>query len=61
MNLSQIKTGFRITSFKEIIVVLQNEPNDCFIEEIRKSESLTVAKLNEIFKSLANCKAQKNK
>ena len=34
--LSQIETGFCITSIKEIMIVLQNEPNDCFIEEIRK-------------------------
>ena len=48
MILSQIETGFRIANFKEIMVVLQNEPNKCFIEEIRKSDSLMVAKLNEI-------------
>ena len=61
MILSQLETGIRITSFKEIMMILQNESQDCFIEEIRKNEKLILDRFAEILNSLQECKEAEEK
>ena len=54
--LSQLETGVRIASFREIMMVLQNEPHDCFIEELRKHEDALLERFSMILASLQDCK-----
>lgn len=61
MILSQLETGVRITSFKEVMMILQNESHDCIIDEIRKNEEFMIGRFNDILRSLIQCKAGEEK
>ena len=56
MVLSQLETGVIISSFKEIMLILQNEAEECFEENIRKDEKILLENFEDILKSLLNCK-----
>lgn len=56
MVLSQLDTGVRITSFKEMMLVLQNEEDDCLEVELRKGEKTVHTSLSHIIKSLEDSK-----
>lgn len=56
LMLSRLETGFHITSFKEIMMIIKNEPKNCSIEEIRKNEILILQKFSQVFIILKDCK-----
>ncbi|CAG9322858.1 unnamed protein product [Blepharisma stoltei] len=54
--LSQLDTGVRISSFKEMMLVLQNEEEDCLESELRREEAEVHRNLAEIVKTFKTSK-----
>ena len=58
--MSQLETGVRLTSLQEVMLVLQNESKDCYIQTLIQNQDLLQEKFSDLLKTLKSCKSKEN-